>query len=310
MNTEDEELAELDRESQRPEPKDETLSVFDALRARSAHPVDPVRLKADDRFAFRCHKGVACWNVCCQGADITLTPYDILRLARHLAIRPAEFLALYAIPALHDRANLPIAKLRMGGAEGKGPCPFMTDAGCKVYAERPATCRYYPLGLVSMKMKDAEKKEDFNFLVREDHCQGHAGPRQQTVADWRAEQGTDAGLAVDRGWIDILMKMTSWSSIGGPMGKAPSPKTQKMFFMATTDVDAFRRFVFETRFLDSYELDPAAVERLKADDEALLALAQDWLKNVLFNEPTIALKEAVLKGAIAKAHRDLAAGEG
>lgn len=77
--------------------------------------------------------------------------------------------------------------------------------------------------------------------------------------------------------------------------------------MATTDVDAFRRFVFETKFLDAYEVDHTSIEEIKTDDVALLQLGFDWLKNILFNEQTILLKEQVLQSAIAKARTELGA---
>lgn len=292
----------------RPQPKDEEFNLFDALRDTTGmDPVTPVRLKPEDDFQFRCHKGVSCWNRCCHGADITLTPSDILRLSKHFKQTASEFLAAHTVPAFFPRTNLPVAKLKMGGADGKGACPFVRDEGCSVYAARPQTCRYYPLGLVSMKMKDSPDKQDFHFLVREVHCQGHGETQKQSVAAYREQQGVISAEAIDRGWVDILMKMASWASIGGPMGKAPTQQAQKMFFMATTDVEAFRRFVLSTRFLETYEISKDAVEDIKADDEAALCLAFDWLKNVLFNEPTIAMKEPVLQQAIAKARTELGA---
>lgn len=308
--SEDEELAELDVEATRPglDDRDMQVEVFDAVRGGSAFPVTPVRLDPKDEFTFSCHKGVSCWNRCCHGADITLTPSDILGLSRRLSMRPSEFLAAHTVPAIHDKADLPVAKIKFGGDDGRGPCPFVADEGCTVYADRPSTCRYYPLGMVSMKMKDMEGKDDFFFLVKEAHCQGHCEPKAQNVGQFRAEQGVKAEHErIDRGWIDLLMKMASWKVLGGPMGKEPSPQLRRMFFMATTDVDAFRRFVLESKFLESYEVDPDAVARLRTDDEALLALAFDWLKNVLFNEPTIVLKEPVLKAAIAKARTEMGA---
>jgi hypothetical protein len=78
-----------------------------------------------------------------------------------------------------------------------------------------------------------------------------------------------------------------------------------MFYMVSTDVDSFRRFVFTTRFLALYEVDPALIERVKTSDEALLRLGFDWLQNVLFNEPTIAIKAAVLRRAAAATRGEL-----
>ncbi|TAN59239.1 MAG: hypothetical protein EPN26_00250 [Rhodospirillales bacterium] len=306
----EEEGFDLDEEgsSCAPQPKQEEFNLFDALRdTTGSDPVTPVRLKPEDSFNFRCHKDVACWNRCCHGADITLTPSDILRLSKHFKQSAGAFLATHTVPAFFPRTQLPVAKIKMGGDDGKGACPFMKAEGCSVYAVRPQTCRYYPLGLVSMKMKDSPDKQDFHFLVREAHCLGHNESQTQNVAQYREQQGVLEAEAADRGWVDILMKMASWASMGGPMGKAPTQQTQKMFFMATTDVEGFRRFVLNTKFLETYDIAPEAVEDIKSDDEAALQLAFDWLKNILFNEPTIAMKEQVLQQAIAKARTELGA---
>jgi len=281
--------------------QDIEIDIFEGVRQANGNPVEPVRLKASDKFCFSCHKSIICWNRCCHGADVTLTPADILMLTRKLGLQPAEFLAQYTVPAIWDKSDMPVAKLRTDDKVDSGACVFLAGAeGCGVYAARPATCRYYPMGLASIKMKGASSKEDFYFLVKESYCQGHAEDKSQTVAEFRTEQGVEALDEINRGWIDIMMKMASWRSVGGPNAKKVSPQAKKMFFMVSTDVGAFRRFVFETRFLDTYEIDPDIVERLRTDDITLLQLGFDWLKNVLFNEQTINMKEDVLQAAIAR----------
>lgn len=286
--------------------RDVEMNLFEGLNAQAKNPVQPVKLSPEDTFCFGCHKGVSCWNVCCHGADITLPPYDILRLSRYLHLTPADFLSGYTVPAEHAESGMPIVKIKMNGDDGQGACPFMdAEEGCRVYDFRPAACRYYPLGLISVKMKDAEAKEDFHFLVREDHCCGHAEAKKQSVADFRAEQGVERYEEVNRGWIDILMKLASWRTLGGPMGRQPSAQALKMFFMVSTDVDAFRRFVLESRFLQIYDIPEEAVEGITKNDELLLRLGFDWLKNVLFNEPTLGMRDVVLQGAIAKARTEL-----
>lgn len=288
--------------------KDFEVEIIKAARSvEFKGPVAPVRLGPDDSFQFSCHRGVACWNRCCHGADVTLTPYDILSLCRHLDIRPKEFIERYTVPAIWDTAGLPVAKLKMGGDDGTGACGFLSEEGCTVYDDRPATCRYYPLGLGIFKHKGSEAPEDFHFMVKEPFCEGHGEDKEQTVAEFRAGQGIDPYDAVNRGWMDILMKMASWKSLGGPQGKDLTPQVKQMFFMASTDVDALRSFVFETKFLETYEIDLEVVETFKTDDEAMLRLGFDWLKNVMFNEPTISLKEPVLRDAISKAREGMGA---
>lgn len=287
--------------------EDMEVEIFETVRAGSDNPVQPVKLEAGDGFNFSCHKGISCWNVCCHGADITLTPHDILCLTRKLEMTADAFLAEYTVPAVWDRGGLPVAKIKMAGADGKGACPFLSDEGCNVYDTRPATCRYYPLGLAAVKLKESEEKEDFHFMVKEDHCKGHKEDMRQTVAEFRHQQGLAEYDRVNRGWIDVLMKMASWKSMGGPGGKDVNPQTKQMFFMVSTNAAVFRRFVFESKFLESYEIDPEAVEVIKTDDEALLLLGFDWLKNIIFNEPTILLKEKVLQKAVADARTNMGA---
>ena len=52
---------------------------------------------------------------------------------------------------------------------------------------------------------------------------------------------------------------------------------------------------------------PMPDDESMAADEALLFLGFDWLKNVMFNEPTVSMKQDVLQGAIARTRGDLGA---
>jgi len=297
---EDEVYAEQERQRRAAE-ADLEVQIIDAVRGSG--PVTPVRLTNESRFCFSCHKGVSCWNECCYNTDIMLTPYDLLRLAKHFETRPAKLVQMFAATAIHDQSGMPIVKLKMvDKAGGKKPCVFLDEKeGCTVYEDRPAACRYYPLGLAAVKMKGHEMPEDFYFLVKESHCKGHDEPKEQSVGTFRAEQGVEPYDEQNRGWIHILMKLASWKFMGGPWGKEPEERVKKLFYMATTDPDAFRMFVFNSSFLEKYSVAPEMREELAMNDEALLRLAMDFLRHVLFAEPTISLKEHVLHQAIAKA---------
>lgn len=281
------------------------VEIFDGVRHADGNPVEPVRLQADDSFCFSCHKSISCWNSCCHNPDVTLTPADILMLSEELGLQPSEFLVQYTVPAIWEKPDMPVAKLRSDEAS-RGACVFLAgDEGCGVYAARPVTCRYYPMGLASIKMMGSTKKQDFHFLVRETHCKGHEEDKRQTVKEYRVQQGVEALDEINRSWIDIMMKMVSWRSVGGPNAKPVSQQAKKMFFMVSTDVNALRRFVFETKFLDIYAIDPETIEDLKTNDIVLLQLGFDWLKNVLFNEQTINMKQNVLQAAIARRRSDM-----
>jgi hypothetical protein len=57
-----------------------------------------------------------------------------------------------------------------------------------------------------------------------------------------------------------------------------------MFFMASYDIDRFRKFVFESSFLQRYPVDDATLANLRSDDVALLEFGLKWLKELLFKE--------------------------
>ena len=55
-------------------------------------------------------------------------------------------------------------------------------------------------------------------------------------------------------------------------------------------MDNFRKFIFETTFLNRFVIDQEQIEKLKTDDEELLLFGFNWLKYCLFQEPTMEVK--------------------
>lgn len=249
--------------------------------------LDPVRLSEKDGFSFRCHPGISCFNACCRNIEILLTPYDILRLRRRLNISSALFLYNYATPTTLEKGQLPVAIMRMD--EKTGRCPFNTDEGCSVYEDRPVTCRYYPIGMALMRKQEATDKESFYFLIKEPFCQGHQEDKTWTVAEWRQDQGSDGYDKPNEGWMELILKRRS-------AGDAVSTSLQlsEFFYMASTDPEAFRRFVFESSFLKRYDVDEETQANLREDDEFMLEFSFAWLRTVLFGEKQIKIRpEAV-----------------
>jgi uncharacterized protein len=288
---------------------DMEVPIVTAIRDGAADPVQPTRYRSSDSFCFRCHPQVACWNECCHDTRIVLTPYDLVRLARSLQTGVGDVAARYAVPIVHEPSGMPVLRLAMlETGTARKPCVFLDSIrGCGVYGDRPAACRYYPLGLASVKMKGHDAPEDFFFLVKEPHCRGHEERQEQTVARFREDQQVAEFDDFNRGWIHILMKLASWKSLGGPWGKEPEERVRRMFLMISSDPDAFRRFVFGSSFLAKYAVDPNMRAELESDDEPLMQLGFDWLRNVLFNEPTMQLREHVLQQAIARARSETGA---
>lgn len=249
----------------------------------AASPIQPEELTAESTFQFRCHKDIACFNACCKNIDLQLTPYDIVRLKNHFGTTSAEFVGRYTLPFEMDAHGMP--GLKMATKPGTTECVHLGDEGCTVYADRPAACRYYALGNMGVRKKDADTVEDLYFVVREDHCLGHAEPQQQTVAEYRAEQGLEAYDEANRKWRDLILKKRS----SGPTVGAPSPRSLQLFDMCSYDIDGFREFITSDGFTRMVDLDATEREELLEDEEKLLAFAMRFLAQVLFGEQTIKL---------------------
>lgn len=262
--------------------------------APPASPVEPVELGLESRVRFDCHPGVACFNACCRSTDLTLTPYDVVRLKRRLGMGSRDFVAACTYPFEMDAQGMP--GLKLAHKPGTGECLFLEEWGCRVYEDRPAACRYYALGNMGVRRKGAGRVEDLYFLIREAHCLGHAEPRTRTVGEYRREQGVDVYDHMNREWRDIVIKKRS----GGPSVGKPSARSLQLFGMCSYDIDGFREFVSSRGFRDLFDLDEAAMEGMRSDEDALLAFAFRFLKQVLFGETTIPVKPGARERRIAQ----------
>lgn len=244
----------------------------------------PVRLDLASTFTFTCEPKVACFGRCCQDAQIMLTPYDIVRMKNRFGITSDEFLALYTVPGPIENTELPIPYLKTIGKDER-TCPFLDVKGCGIYEDRPVSCRYYPLGAGIFHNRDASEKERFFALVKEPHCLGHGLGREWTVREWIEDQGIPEYDEVNAGWVELILKRKSL----GPFVTIPE-KTLKMFFMGCYNVDGFRRFVFDSKFLDIYVVPQDRIDRMENDDKEILIFAFEWLKGTLYGEGKLPLR--------------------
>ncbi len=247
--------------------------------------VIPVKLTGKSRLKFRCHKGVKCFTACCSNVNIALPPYDIMRIKKRLGISTAEFLEKYGDIQILDKTLLPVITLRMRDDEKKS-CPFVTPDGCIIYEDRPNICRYYPVGMATLRKQDSGAgKDEFYFMVKEEHCKGFEEDKEWTIDEWRRDQEADLYDEMNRGWMEVLIKKKSFGQHEFPEDK------NKMFFMVSTDLDAFRVFVFDSSFLSVYNIPDERIEKIRTDDTELLKLGYEWLKTALFAEDTLQLRD-------------------
>jgi uncharacterized protein len=230
------------------------------------------RLAPADPLPFRCHPGLACFNSCCRDKRLTLLPYDVLRLRRALGKSSAEFLAEHAELEI-EPSGWPTVRLRL--AED-GRCPFVGEAGCGVYPDRPTCCRVYPLArAVGL---DAAG-EPASFFVAEDtggRCLGFGAPGAQTVGAWARGQDLEASRAAN----DRLAKLLLHPARPRPLALPPADLHAAV--LALYNVDVFRELAERPGSSGRLGVPAARVERALASDEALLELAQDWLARRLF----------------------------
>jgi len=244
-------------------------------------PVVPEQFDESHVIKFNCYKGIECFNACCRNIDITLTPYDILRLKKRLGLTSGEFLKQYTYPFEFNKNS--IAGVKMEPVEGGTECQFMTDEGCSVYEDRPTACRYYPVGLLSTRRADENFERMSYAMVQEDHCKGHFEEREITIRDYRKEQGLEDYDEHGSGWRQLILKMKS----AGPAIGALSRSSLQFFFMACYDLDRFREFAKSEGFSATFDIDDATRQELYTDDLALLKFGERMILQIMFGEETI-----------------------
>ncbi len=247
----------------------------EASKQPGENPIEPVKMNPDSKFRFSCHKGLECFRECCGKITIFLTPYDVLRIKNKLGITSAEFLTLYTRIVDLKSTKLPFFLLNV---TEDGKCPFVGEDGCNIYADRPLVCRYYPIGLGVLKSTE-EESGDFYFRIKEPFCKGFEEDKEWTVRQWRESQEIDRYDFINKDWFEIVLNKKLLAG-----GVEPDEKSQRLYMLGSFDMDSFRNFVFESRFLDLYDVDEATIQMIREDEVELLKFAHKWLKGVLFGE--------------------------
>lgn len=249
--------------------------------------VEPVERSLSSEFKFRCHKGISCFNKCCGQTELLLTPYDILRLKNRLGISSGEFLEKYTSLHIDESSFLPYVMFKMTGEEGK--CPFVTPDGCSVYQDRPSICRYYPVGQGVMVVESAKGRENrfFYFFIKEPRCLGYSEDKEWTIETWRIDQGVDLYDEMNKEWQEIQLRRDT------PGFPKLTEKVQSLIYMASYDLDKFKKFIFESRFFDIFEVEE--VDKLKTDEIALMQFGFKYLKHFLMLERVLDLKDEFKK---------------
>jgi len=235
-------------------------------------------LLGNGTFSFSCHSGVACFTRCCHDADMYLYPYDIIRLKQRLDLSSEELLAQHTITAFRENPYFPNVMLKMSDRKGR-PCPFLSESGCSVYEDRPYSCRAYPLE-PAMSGDGADRLNIQCYVVRHGYCLGHREEGDWTASQWMADQQMADHNVMNAKWARVAALFAT-----NPFGEhAVENPAMKMAFMATYNVDTFRRFVFDSSFLSRFIVHRNRLEEVRDSDAALLLLGFDWVRRFVAGE--------------------------
>ena len=184
-------------------------------------------------FRFSCHKKVSCFTECCRLLDLSLSPYDVLRLRRATGLSSQQVLDQYIIEEFEENSIFPSYYLTMVD-DGKASCVFVTRSGCSIYNDRPGACRAYPVGR-AVSFSCQETPSEHFVLVKEVHCQGFLEPMDNTVASFCNSQKMEEYNFYNDAMARLLQHPFLKS------GKRADQKQVKLFSLALYNIDSFRQ---------------------------------------------------------------------
>jgi len=241
------------------------------------HSKERQLIHLNDSFHFQCGPGASCFTQCCRDVTIFLTPYDVIRMKNRLGISSGEFLEQYATTLKITDKPLPLVVLKMGEDRDK-LCPFVTPEGCRIYTDRPWPCRMYPL--------DQSGPVTFRVIGDPSSCKGLKASSPIQVSDYLVDQG----VLIYREMETLFEEITGHSGMRNI--QATHEQVEQMLFMALYDLDAFRSFVFQSRFLGTYQVDVHIMENIRRSDVELMKFAFQWVRHGLFGDPFYPLQSS------------------
>ncbi|MFZ7126085.1 MAG: YkgJ family cysteine cluster protein [Desulfobacterales bacterium] len=234
------------------------------------------RLSDRDTFRFGCHAALNCFNRCCRNLNLFLYPYDVVRLKRSLGLSSDQFLDRHVDLVMREGNHFPDVLLRMADNEEK-TCPFLSDGGCRVYLDRPDTCRNFPVEH-GLYFRENAPPQEVHFFRPPDFCLGQHEASEWTVGTWEADQAAKRHGEMTRRWSEIkrLFDRNPWGAEGpyGPKGK--------MAFMAAYNVDRFREFIYHSSFLKRFRVPRKVLDKARKGDTTLMLLGFEWIRIFVF----------------------------
>ncbi|WP_028325772.1 YkgJ family cysteine cluster protein [Desulfatirhabdium butyrativorans] len=219
-------------------------------------------IRKTDIMPFSCEPSVSCFTECCHDLDQVLTPYDVLRLKNALNLPSGEFLARYTIRFTGPETGLPMVSLKPV-AEKQFACPFLSENGCTVYEDRPASCRTYPLIRMAAKSRQTGRITVQYALIREPHCKGWMdGGKGMPLAEWIEQQGLNTYEEMNDRVLSLI------EAVNRLKPKSLTPAMRDLIFTAIYDLDTFRS--------RQALIEELALPEESVSEEVLLKAAIQW----------------------------------
>ena len=236
-----------------------------------------IPLTGDMAFSFGCSPAVPCFNACCRDLNQVLSPYDILRLKNMLGLSSGQFLKTHTVRHIGPETGLPVVSLKFDNRT-KRQCPFVTPEGCRVYTDRPASCRLYPLARGTSRNRLSGRTREHFALIQEPHCRGFCQKTARTAHGWMRDQG----LEPYNRFNDLFLEMISLKNrlIPGPL----APEPESLFYTALYDIDSFQDLISQKSVAERWGIDPADLSPLESDDSQLLRFAHTCVRKFVFGE--------------------------
>lgn len=241
--------------------------------------LEPIGAK---HFHFACHDGVDCFTSCCRNLEMYLYPYDIIRLKNRLGIHSEDFMRNYTRLGKGSHPFFPAVLMRMRDNQEQ-TCPFLDENGCRIYEDRPTSCRTYPLERAVSRTADRGRRQEHYFMASHSYCLGHQEVTSWTVKEWIRDQKLVHYNYMNELWteIDTLFSTNPWQ------GEGDGGPRQQLAFMVCYNIDAFRSYVERHQLLLQFKLPSVRLRQINVDDEALLQFGFDWLLAVLGGRNTL-----------------------
>jgi hypothetical protein len=167
----------------------------------------------------------------------------------------------------------PDVLLKMSEEEDRA-CIFSDGSGCRVYKNRPYTCRTFPVEYGLQYPAGSRKPELIGFFRPPEFCLGQQEAHGWTLQTWSGDQGAVKHQQISRKWSEVkhLFQKDPWGREG------PQGNRAKMAFMASYNMDAFKVFVFESSLLKRYKVKTDLLKKIQKDEVELMLFGFDWIK--------------------------------